>query len=76
VHLDTHYRVSDNWSLFAKVNNVFDTDYATFGILGNNIFTGGTKEQFRSPSAPRAGWVGVTYEFGKSGGSAAKPDLD
>jgi outer membrane receptor protein involved in Fe transport len=64
VHLDTHYSINDSWKLFAKVNNVFDTQYATFGVLGNNIFNGLAAEQFRSPAAPRAGWVGVTYEFG------------
>jgi outer membrane receptor protein involved in Fe transport len=64
VHLDTHYSINDNWKLFAKVNNVFDTEYATFGVLGNNIFNFLATEQFRSPAAPRAGWVGVTYEFG------------
>ncbi len=77
MHLDTHYRVNDNWKLFAKVNNVFDNDYSTFGVLGDNIFNGGAAEQFRSPTAPRAGWVGVTYEFGKpKGSSSSKPDLD
>jgi len=69
VHLDTHYSVNDNWKLFAKINNVFDNEYATFGVLGNNIFNG-LDEQFRSPAAPRAAWVGVTYEFGKPKGSA------
>lgn len=78
VHLDTHYSVNENWKLFAKVNNVFDSKYSTFGVLGDNIFSTAVNpaEQFRSPSAPRAGWVGVTYEFGKPKGSAAKPDLD
>lgn len=65
VNLDTHYSVNDSWKLFAKVNNVFDTDYGTFGVLGQNIYNG-LDEQFRSPAAPRAGWVGVTYEFGRS----------
>ncbi len=71
MHLDTHYSVNDNWKLFAKVNNVFDTRYATFGVLGNNIFDttsnpDGAAEQFRSPAAPRAAWVGVSYEFGRA----------
>jgi len=86
VHLDTHYAINDNWKLFAKVNNVFDNDYATFGVLGSNAFAGGsfdataaatswTDEQFRSPAAPRAAWVGVTYEFGRPKG-AARVDND
>lgn len=87
VHLDTHYALNDSWKLFAKINNVFDKEYSTFGVLGTNEFTGvgntfntnsaeWRNEQFRSPAAPRAAWVGVTYEFGKPKGSAAKPDLD
>ena len=70
VNLDTHYSINNNWKLFGKVNNLFDHDYATFGVLGNNIFTG-NDEQFRSPAAPRAAWVGVTYEFGTKKSTAA-----
>jgi iron complex outermembrane recepter protein len=71
MHLDTHYSINNNWKLFAKVNNVFDTQYATFGVLGGNIFNldgsgDPINEQFRSPAAPRAAWIGVTYEFGRS----------
>lgn len=71
MHLDTHYNLNQNWKLFAKVNNVFDTKYATFGVLGENIFNANTPEQFRSPAAPRAAWVGLTYEFGRSKTAAA-----
>ncbi len=74
VNLDTHYNINNNWKLFGKVNNVFDNQYATFGVLGNNIFNG-QDEQFRSPAAPRAAWVGVTYEFGTKK-SAAAVDVD
>ena len=74
VNLDTHYSINNHWKLFGKVNNVFDHDYATFGVLGNNIFNG-QDEQFRSPAAPRAAWVGVSYEFGtKKSASAVDTD--
>jgi len=76
MHLDTHYSLNENWKFFAKVNNVFDTKYATFGVLGNNIFNGDAAEQFRSPSAPRAAWVGVSYEFGRSKSAVTKADND
>ncbi len=75
VHLDTHYSVTESWKLFAKVNNVFDAQYATFGVLGQNVYSG-FDEQFRSPAAPRAGWVGLTYEFGRSKTTAASVDND
>ena len=88
VNLDTHYRLNENWKLFAKIENLFDRDYATYGLLGVNEFTGpghafditaaswNLNDQFQSPGAPRAGWVGVTYEFGKPKGSAGRPDND
>ena len=61
--------------MFAKVNNIFDKDYATFGQLGNNIYTG-IDEQFRTPSAPRAAWVGVTFDFGRPKSNSASIDKD
>lgn len=89
-NLDANYRLNSNWSAFAKVNNLFDKEYSTLGVLGVNAFNtpdrtfntageaGWADEQFRSPGAPRAAWVGVRYEFGtaakKSGGGAV--DLD
>jgi iron complex outermembrane receptor protein len=89
-NMDANYRLNSNWSAFAKVNNVFDKEYATLGVLGVNAFNtpdrsfntageaGWADEQFRSPGAPRAAWVGVRYEFGrtakKSGGGSV--DLD
>jgi outer membrane receptor protein involved in Fe transport len=88
LNLDTRYTVGNSgWQLFAKVNNVFDTDYSTGGILGRNAFSGangafdsGTdaddwaKAKFVAPGAPRAGWVGVTYEFGRAKSSVASSD--
>ena len=71
LNLDTNYKLTSNWILFAKVNNVFNKDYASYGQLGQNIYTG-NDEQFRTPSAPRAGWIGITYSFG----SATKTDTD
>jgi len=71
VNLDTNYNVTSNWSMFAKVNNVFDKEYSTFGQLEQNIYTG-SYEQFRTPSAPRAAWVGLTYSFG----STKKTEID
>jgi outer membrane receptor protein involved in Fe transport len=74
LNLDTNYSLNSDWNLFAKVNNVFDKEYSTFGQLEQNIYTG-IYEQFRTPSAPRAAWVGVTYNFGgdkKTGGDKAE----
>jgi len=71
VNLDTQYNVGSGWKVFAKAINVFDTDYETTGRLGASHFgstgdwndvTNGTR--LLSPGAPRAGWIGVRYEFG------------
>jgi outer membrane receptor protein involved in Fe transport len=71
VNLDTQYNVGSGWKVFAKAINIFDKDYETTGRLGMSHFgstgiwddtTSGTR--LLSPGAPRAGWIGVRYEFG------------
>jgi outer membrane receptor protein involved in Fe transport len=86
-NLDTRYRLgTSGWQLFGKINNVFDHEYYTSGLLGENAFTaaGNTfttdanskKELFLAPGAPRAGWVGVRYDFGKPKASAVMIDAN
>ncbi len=82
VNLDTRYRFGNTgWQLFAKAVNIFDKEYATGGMLGENWFENGTFSGGDEPSlmlmpgAPRAGWVGVRYEFGGKQ-SVAGLDLD
>jgi outer membrane receptor protein involved in Fe transport len=72
VNLDTQYNIGSGWKVFAKAINVFDKDYATVGRLGESHFIagGGTwtngadAAALITPGAPRAGWIGVRYEFG------------
>ena len=75
-NLDTRYRFANTgWQLFGKLNNIFDHEYYSSGLLGENAFnaSGGTfatdaetkKELFLAPGAPRAGWVGMRYDFPK-----------
>ena len=76
VNIDTQYNLGrSGWKVFAKAINVFDKDYSTTGRLAENSFTGagntfntagGDPSTFISPGAPRAGWIGVRYEFGGS----------
>lgn len=84
-NLDTRYKFGESgWQLFAKINNVFDHEYYSSGLLGENVFTGAgntfatdansSKELFLAPGAPRAGWVGVRYDFGKA--KAATTTID
>lgn len=71
VNLDAYYQATKSWQLFVKVQNVFDEEYETLGVLGENYFVNGTfdstnvqSEPFLSVGSPRAAWVGVTYSFG------------
>ncbi len=82
VNLDTRYKFNNTgWQLFAKAVNIFNKDYASGGMLGENwvdggAFTGvGEPAKMIMPGAPRAGWIGLRYDFGKPKGSAAV-DLD
>jgi outer membrane receptor protein involved in Fe transport len=72
VNLDGRYSASKQLEVFARIQNLFDKEYETLGVLGENFFVGGTfdasnvqAEQFRSVGAPRAAWVGLQYKFNK-----------
>jgi outer membrane receptor protein involved in Fe transport len=71
VNLDTQYDAGQGWKLFAKAINIFDKEYYSGGRLAETYFsptgTWGTEDRGVTgvvPGAPRAGWVGVRYEFG------------
>lgn len=72
VNFDTRYHIGNGWQLFARVNNVFDREYNNAGLLGESLFNadgtfaGGDEstQAFYAPGAPRAGWIGVRWEFG------------
>ena len=83
VNLDGRYQVTDRLQIFARLNNLFDTEYATVGVLGEDFFRGpnfnydlaaAAPEQFRTPGAPFGIWVGVTYAFGPRRGSGQPAD--
>jgi len=70
VNLDTRYNIGNGWSVFGKAINVFDTQYNNGGMMGETMFAAngtfdanGNPSGFLSPGAPRAGWLGVRYEF-------------
>ena len=83
VNLDTRYRFGDSgWQFFAKAINVFDKKYATGGMLGENWIEDGRFAGDEEPSlllmpgAPRAGWIGLRYEFGGKKTVASNVDND
>jgi iron complex outermembrane recepter protein len=55
------YKVTKNFTLFGKVDNIFDTNYNSFGVYGvaNVTLPGFDDGRFVSPGAPRGGWVGL-----------------
>jgi len=69
VNLDLHWVPLPRVELFAKVTNLFGVHYATFGVLGSNIYTG-NNEEFLTPAPGRAMLGGVTYSFGRGHGAA------
>jgi iron complex outermembrane receptor protein len=63
------YRLARSWDVSLKVDNLFDRQYRTAGVLGRNFFPAGafnaaaaTPEQFAVPGAPRALWLAARYE--------------
>lgn len=71
VNLDTRYNLGNGWQVFAKANNIFDKEYSTSALLAESMFNAGGQfvgetpgQAFYAPGAPRAGWIGVRWEFG------------
>jgi len=64
VNLHGRYKVTDNFQFFAKVDNVFDSEYESFGLYGEADEAPflpaavGDDPRFVGAGAPRAGWIG------------------
>jgi outer membrane receptor protein involved in Fe transport len=59
-------RITDSIALVADLQNLFNADYHTFGVLGEAELLGDEFEgehRFYSPGAPRGAWVGIEVEF-------------
>ena len=80
INFDAHYKIDNNWNLFTKVTNLLDKQYSTYGIISGNIYAQTLAETnpqlFISPAAPRAAWVGLTYNFGGINSVASTVDKD
>ena len=63
VNMHARYTVSKHVELFAKADNVFDSNYQTFGLYGEPDEVPGLghlkDNRFVGWGAPRAGWVGI-----------------
>ncbi len=61
-NLRGEYRFTKNIALFARIENLFDEDYETFGLLGEPEEVLGDDfddPRFLAPGPERGGWVGV-----------------
>jgi outer membrane receptor protein involved in Fe transport len=59
------FRFSDWLSVFARVENVFDEDYETFGLLGepDEVIAGFEDPRFLGAGPPLGAWVGVRIQL-------------
>ena len=70
VNLRASYALNANIEVFARVTNLFDKDYESFGLLGEEPdeaplpeFEDFKSPRFLGPGAPRAGFVGVRLKL-------------
>jgi len=72
LNLDARWKLRKNLELFARVDNVFNREYANFGVLGRNAFANPQKafdpanaasEPFYGLGAPRGAWLGLRCEW-------------
>lgn len=70
VNLRARYQFNDSFEVFAMVNNVFDKEFETFGLLGEEpgevevpIIEDLTVPVFLGAAPPRAGFLGLRLSF-------------
>ena len=64
------YNINERLEVFAKINNLFDREYESFGLLGEEpgelevpIIEDLTNPLFLGAGAPRAAFLGLRYDF-------------
>ena len=65
-NLKGEVKIDPHFSIFGQVSNLFDHKYNSFGMYSDPTLNGAlsyTDRRFVSPSAPRAGWVGIRLSF-------------
>jgi len=83
VNLRTSYQITPMVSVFARVNNVFDRQYNSAGVLGErrvNFDGSVSPDEFSTtlfgPGAPRIGWLGVRIDLDPPKKRGASADRD
>ncbi|RME36018.1 MAG: TonB-dependent receptor, partial [Gammaproteobacteria bacterium] len=69
VNVHASYRFNEHVTILGRINNLFDTDYESFGLLGEpgEVFNGSgpgftpamSDPRFLGPGAPIGGWLGI-----------------
>ena len=76
LHLHANYEAEKGLDYFARINNVFDTRFETYGMMAMSMFnangglidsttstTGPNVSRFVAPGAPRHLMIGLRYRF-------------
>jgi outer membrane receptor protein involved in Fe transport len=69
LNLHANYEVTKGLDYFARLNNVFDRRYETYGLMANSMFNAAGSvsdvgaSRFVAPGAPRSILVGLHYRF-------------
>ena len=65
VNLRAAWRIADHFQAYVRLQNIFDHQYADFGVIGNptTVLPQFTDPRLISPGAPRAGWIGVSFDL-------------
>jgi outer membrane receptor protein involved in Fe transport len=69
LNLHANYEVTKGLDYFARLNNVFDRRYETYGLIANSMFNASGvaydvgASRFVAPGAPRSILVGLHYRF-------------
>lgn len=67
LNLKASWEPAPGWELYARVNNVLDRRYASYGALARNLFSQagveGENSRFVAPGAPRAVTAGLRLRY-------------
>lgn len=65
LNLRGEWRVTDAVKMIARIENLLDEDYETFGILGepNEVFEDFEDPRFYGAGPPRGAWLGLRMKF-------------
>jgi outer membrane receptor protein involved in Fe transport len=64
-NLHAQYRINDHAIVFARVENLFDQNYETFGLLGepDEVFPTFTDARFLGAGPPQGAWLGIKIKL-------------